>query len=112
LHNSKYPLIFVLSINNKTTTAMTEKTYLERVIRQIEFEHATALNAWRALGETRPAIYYVLRGRVQALFQALTFAQVALQDLEDDAEDLQENCHDEARAAYADLRRQGGFRNL
>ena len=92
---------------------MTEKTYLERVIRQIEFEHATALNAWRALGETRPAIYYVLRGRVQALFQALTFAQVALQDLEDDAEDLQESTfQDEADAAYADLRRQGGFRNL
>jgi hypothetical protein len=90
---------------------MTEKTYLELLVAKLEFEHAAALNAWRALGETRPAIYYVLRGRVQALFQALTFAQVALQDLEDEGEDLQETFQDEADAAYADLRREGGYRN-
>lgn len=56
-----------------------EQDYLFRVVEKLEAEHQAAVNAWKTI-EGRPALYYTLKGRVSALFLALTIAQNALSD--------------------------------
>ncbi len=56
-----------------------EQDYLFRLVEKLTAEHEAAVNAWKTI-EGRPALYYTLKGRVEALFLALTIAQNALSD--------------------------------
>ncbi len=59
-----------------------EQDYLFRLVEKLTAEHEAAVNAWKTI-EGRPALYFTLKGRVSALFLALTIAQNALSDYQD-----------------------------
>jgi hypothetical protein len=85
---------------------MNARTQLEALAAKLHEEHTHAFNAWKAVQGKTP-FYYVLKGRTDALFQAVCMVNCALEDLDlEEQGEAQDTAQDDA---YADLRRAGWY---